>query len=151
MAGIADFWPSGEPGSPGFSFTKHGVRFRLPDTRRLRRWLAALLEAEGLGEAHVDYIFCRDEYLLAINREHLGHDTYTDIITFPISESPRVAEIYISVDRVRENAERRGQPFERELLRVMAHGLLHLAGHDDHSPAGRRRMRRRETWHIDRF
>jgi len=151
VARLADFWPSGGSEPPGFTFTKHAVRFRLPETRRLRRWLAGILEAEQLGEARVDYIFCRDEYLLGINQDFLGHDTYTDIITFPLREDPLAAEIYISVDRVREHAERRGIPLERELLRVMAHGLLHLAGYDDHTPAGRRRMRRRETRHIDRF
>lgn len=148
---MTGFWPEGPAGETGFTFTKHRIRAKLPDTRRLRRWLSAVLEAEGVPEARVDYIFCTDEYLLEINRTYLDHDTYTDIITFPLGESPLAAEIYISHERVRDNAARLGVPEERELLRVIVHGLLHLCGYDDHTPAGKRRMRRRETLHIDRF
>ena len=148
---MTEFWPGGPDGEPGFTFTRHRIRAKLPDTRRLRRWLSAVLEAEGVAEARVDYIFCTDEYLLEINRTYLDHDTYTDIITFPLGESPLAAEIYISLERVRDNAARLGVTEERELLRVMVHGLLHLCGYDDHTPAGKRRMRRRESLHIDRF
>ncbi len=148
---MTEFWPGAPAGEAGFTFTKHRIRVKLPDTRRLRRWLSAVLEAEGVPEAHVDYVFCTDEYLLGINQAYLDHDTYTDIITFPLGESPLAAEIYISLERVRENAARLGIPEERELLRVMVHGLLHLCGYDDHTPAGKRRMRRRETLYIDRF
>lgn len=133
------------------TFTLHEVRYKLPDRRRLRRWLTAALAEEGIPEARVDYIFCSDDYLLDINRNHLGHDYYTDILTFPLDTSPLQAEIYISVDRIRDNAARRKLPEERELLRVMIHGILHLCGYDDHDPAGRRKMRRRETMLVDRF
>lgn len=149
---MTPFWPAaGETRPPGFTFTKHNIRAKLPDSRRLRRWLTTVLEAEGVQGALVDYVFCKDKYLLEINQTYLDHDTYTDIITFPLGDAPLSAEIYISLERVRENAKRLEIPEEKELLRVMVHGLLHLCGYDDHTPAGKRRMRRLENRYVERF
>jgi probable rRNA maturation factor len=90
----------------------------------------------------IKYIFVSDEFLLDINRKHLAHDFYTDIITFDLSDQPRMltAEIYISVDRVRENAKLYNVKFHHELLRVIFHGMLHLFGFDDSTPAQRSTM-----------
>lgn len=98
----------------------------------------------------VNYIFCNDDYLLQINREALDHDYYTDIITFDFRENttdPLEAEIYISLDRVEENAKAFHCTFADELRRVMVHGLLHLSGLEDHTPEEKKIMRAEE----DRF
>ncbi len=92
------------------------------------------------------YIFCSDEYLLQINREHLKHDFYTDIITFDLSETGRqtIGEIYISIDRVREDAGYLGVTIKEELHRVIFHGALHLCGYKDKTPKHARQMRAAE-------
>jgi rRNA maturation RNase YbeY len=98
-----------------------------------------------LGSLNI--IFCSDEHLLGINRDFLQHDYYTDIITFdlsPSSKAPLEAELYISVDRVKENASSLGQPFYRELHRVIFHGLLHLMGYKDKQKKDQALMREME-------
>lgn len=96
--------------------------------------------------AHLNYIFCSDKYLLKINRDYLKHDDYTDVVTFDYSESTQEieGEIYISIDRVRENADRYKQEFTNELSRVMIHGLLHLMGYGDKTEAEQTKMKERE-------
>lgn len=116
----------------------------LPDIEILTRWIEGILRQEGAFLQSVYYVFLDDEALLEINREHLQHDTYTDIITFPYANDPLEAEIYISAERVRANAVTYGVSFREELLRVMAHGLLHVCGWDDHSDPNAHLMRRRE-------
>ena len=106
----------------------------LKQRNRLKSFLAstAISAKRPLGSLNI--IFCSDEHLLGINRDYLQHDYYTDIITFdlsPSSKSPLEAELYISIDRVKENASILGQPFYRELHRVIFHGLLHLLGYKD--------------------
>lgn len=145
------FWPEPEFKKAKITFTLHKVKPTLPDKRKLRKWITSVFESEDLQGGDVTFIFCTDEYLLEINRKFLQHDYYTDIITFPLSDSPVSGEIYISWDRVKENARTRKIPVERELLRVMVHGVLHLCGYDDHSPAEKRQMRRRETASISAF
>jgi probable rRNA maturation factor len=95
----------------------------------------------------LNIIFCNDDYLLSINRSYLQHDYYTDIITFDLSssrQSPIQAELYISVDRVRDNASQLGLPYYKELHRVIFHGLLHLLGYKDKSVADQKKMREME-------
>jgi rRNA maturation RNase YbeY len=101
----------------------------------------------------VDFIFCSDEYLLKINREYLKHDDFTDIITFDLSEREGrlVSEIYISVERVRENAAHFGVGFEKELHRVMFHGLLHLCGYKDKSVEEVKVMRGKEEEYLQQY
>ena len=104
-----------------------------------------MIEREGCNLTQVCYIFCSDEYLYNLNQEYLNHDTYTDIITFPYSEPPLVeGDIFISIDRVKENASQFGAPFEQELHRVMIHGVLHLCGYSDKSPDEEALMRKKE-------
>ena len=95
-------------------------------------------------------VFCSDEYLLHINKEYLKHDYYTDIITFDYSVTPRtiVGEMYISVTRVKDNAKSFGTTFQRELYRVIFHGLLHLCGYKDKTPASSNEMRRKEEHYL---
>jgi rRNA maturation RNase YbeY len=93
----------------------------------------------------LDYVFCSDEYLLELNQRYLGHDEFTDIITFDLSEGKSVVgEIYISVERVRENARLFGASYQRELRRVIFHGALHLIGYADKLPDEKRAMRSKE-------
>lgn len=115
--------------------------------------LKVLLHREKVAFSSITYVFTGDDYLLRLNKQYLDHDTYTDILTFPLSESdaPLEAEIYISIERVAENAERFDQPFTTELYRVMIHGLLHLCGYDDHSPEEIREIRGKEQEYLQLF
>jgi len=100
----------------------------------------------------VEFIFCSDEKLLDINRKYLNHDFYTDIITFQYEQAPEISgDIYISVDRVKENAEAFKESFDRELKRVMIHGVLHLLGFRDSTKEEKEDMRRREDELIGMF
>lgn len=106
-----------------------------------------VLEWGSIDHAHIAVIFLDDDELLAMNREFLNHDYYTDVITFPLETDPLEGEIYISIDRAREQAAERGIGLYREVLRLAVHGTLHLLGYDDATPEQRREMSRLE----DRF
>lgn len=103
--------------------------------------------------SQLNIVFCSDAYLLNINRQHLSHDYYTDIITFDLSEKKNIleAEIYISVDRVRENAKALGNPFYLELHRVIFHGLLHLMGYKDKQTSDQKKMRKAEDALLTKY
>jgi probable rRNA maturation factor len=120
------------------------VDFKLKGQQVLRDWLTRVADAHERKIQELDYVFVSDEKLLQMNQEFLQHDTLTDIITFPYDVEHAdgvIGEIYISVDRVRENAAEFGNTFDVELRRVMAHGLLHLFGFKDKSKADIKRMR----------
>lgn len=108
------------------------IEFTLPQEADVLAWLSQVLDTAGCAESEISYIFCSDEYLLALNQQHLEHNYYTDILTFPYAEDPLMADVFISIDRVKENAEVYHTSFEDELHRVMVHGVLHLLGLDDH-------------------
>src|SRR5690606_13537977 len=113
-----------------------------PPKKPLQYWLHLLAKSHQSAILTLNYIFCSDEYLLQVNREYLNHDYYTDIITFPFKEGLEVeGDIFVSLDRIRENAVTHEVPFDEELLRVIAHGLLHLIGFDDKSPEKAAEMR----------
>ena len=115
------------------------------------RWIKSVLEAEGFTEGQIGYIFCDDDFLLTINQKFLNHDTFTDIVTFPLSDDNSdiiSGEIYISVDRVIENASKFDVSFERELDRVIVHGVLHLMGYDDHSEGDKALMSQKEDYYL---
>ncbi|HET6256413.1 MAG TPA: rRNA maturation RNase YbeY [Puia sp.] len=133
-----------------FHFLK---KISLEDRRHLKATIARLFKKEGKTLTELNYIFVSDARLLEINRQFLQHDFYTDIITFPLSSpgQPISGEIYISVDRVRENAREFGYPIKEELLRVIFHGALHLCGHGDKTPAQERKMRQLEEKYLDLF
>jgi probable rRNA maturation factor len=123
----------------------------LTNRRRLKKFIAKMVKKEGKQLAELQYIFCSDEYLLAINREYLQHDFFTDIITFDLSEKgqPINAEIYISVERVRDNAAEYDSSFGKELHRVIFHGVLHLCGYKDKKPKDVKLMRQMEDkWFV---
>lgn len=111
----------------------------------VKRWVKSVAKSEGKEAGNINYIFCDDEYLHKINVEYLQHDTLTDIITFDYTEEKVLhSDIYISVERVKENAEIFKVPFQRELLRVLVHGLLHLCGYKDKTPKDSALMRQKE-------
>ena len=118
------------------SFHVEEIDFVFEETDKTILWLNRIAEQESKGIVSLDYVFCSDEYLHKINVEYLNHDTYTDIITFDLGEPTDDAisgEIYISIERVKENAQIHGSQYKDELLRVVAHGLLHLIGYPDKS------------------
>ncbi len=137
---------------PAFHLTEKAIEFDneavefLPEQQEeLRRWIQLVIENESCELKHLTYIFCSDAYLHNINLAYLSHDTYTDIITFPYEAPPLIhADIFISVERVRENAASLGLAFSRELHRVMIHGILHLCGYPDKTAQEAAEMRARE-------
>ncbi|WP_298505585.1 rRNA maturation RNase YbeY [uncultured Maribacter sp.] len=115
-------------------------------------WLLRILQSEGFLLGSLEYIFCGDAYLLKINQDYLNHDTYTDIITFDYTEGRIVGgDVFISVERVKENADQYEVDFINELQRVMAHGLLHLLGYKDKSKVEAALMRAKEEEKIKMF
>lgn len=126
--------------------------FALTNSNKIKRWLNELVKEERCYTQSINYIFCDDEYLHAINIEYLNHDTYTDIITFDNSEEEGVIEgdVFISIDRVKENAVLHGTTFENELLRVMAHGVLHLVGYGDKTEKEKMEMREKENTYLSK-
>lgn len=119
----------------------------------LKKFILTLLKTEKIHVEHINYIFCSDEYLLLINQKFLEHDTYTDIITFQYTNQnePVVSDIYISIDRVKENAKRYNSSFSIELYRVLFHGALHLAGYKDKSPSDIQTMRNKEDHYLNLY
>lgn len=130
----------------------------LTGRRSLKNFLNNLFWIEKQPFAGLTYIFCSDEYLLEINRTYLKHDFYTDIITFDMSDltmkrslRPTIGEIYISVDRVRENAKTHNTTFSNELHRVIFHGALHLCGYKDKTKSDSAKMRAAEGKYLARY
>ncbi len=118
----------------------------------LKHFIETLFKKEGKRLSSINYIFCSDKRLLEINRQYLRHDYYTDIITFDLSESDQtVAEVYISIDRVRDNAKSLGTSFKEELHRVIFHGALHLCGHGDKAKREKEKMREKEDYYISLY
>ena len=115
-------------------------------------WLEHVAEAHAHSIFFINYIFCSDQYLLKINREYLDHNYYTDIITFDHRDSsslPIESDIFISIERVKDNSNDLSVSFHDELLRVMVHGLLHLLGYDDHSDTDQKKMRSSENSYLN--
>lgn len=129
------------------------TRFKLPQAGKLKASISELVEAEGFELKDLRYVFCSDEYLLSINKQFLKHDDYTDIITFELSETAGIieGEIYISVERVRENAAIFKVPFHTEILRVIYHGALHLCGYGDKTSKQTSEMRIKEDYYIQLY
>ncbi len=137
------------------TFQTEEVKFTLKEKTRHKVWLTKLAAKEHYSILELTYIFCSDEYLHKVNLDYLGHDTYTDIITFDNSEDKKSTaiegDIFISIDRVKENAVKFSVALEDELHRVMAHGLLHLMGYKDKSSKDSAVMRQKEEESIAAF
>ena len=142
-----------ESGSQLIHFHFVGAKASLTNRRQLKNFLVQLARKEGFKLKSISYIFCSDDYLLELNRDFLNHNTLTDIITFPFSENgqPLESEIYISLDRVRENAGLFNTTFKEELHRVIFHGLLHLCGYKDKSASEKSVMRKKEDEYLNKW
>ena len=133
----------------------HTIDVMMPqlDFDQVRSWISSVIEEKGYVVGELHYYFCSDDALLNINRDRLGHDFYTDIVTFPLGD----CEIYISsefclsLDRIAENSLTFGRTFESELLRVIIHGVLHLVGYDDLTDDDRQKMRDEEEKCLELF
>lgn len=132
-------------------FFENIEEFLLPN--RVEEWIEQLISTEEKKTGNINYIFCDDEYLLNVNQDFLNHDYYTDVITFDYVKGKTISgDIFISITRIKENAiTLSDNDFERELIRVLAHGVLHLCGYKDKSEGDQKIMRAKENFYIDRF
>ena len=132
------------------TFNNHNVKLKLKNKLLIKSFIARIFAEEEVAFRSVSYIFCTDEFLLKLNQEYLKHNTLTDILTFSLSNTslPIVSEIYISIERVSENAKQLQIPFLTELYRVMIHGILHLCGYKDHTEEEKKLMRQKEDFYL---
>ena len=128
------------------SFIKADANATLANKVALKSFIDKKVKKEGYSIDSLTYVFCSDKYLLKINKDFLSHDYYTDIISFDLSEIPGqlIGEVYISVDRVRDNAKTHGTSLKEELHRVIFHGALHFCGYKDKKPSDAKKMREME-------
>ncbi len=127
-------------------FTAEDIEMPALDRRKTERWIRAVAAEYGFATGDITYIFCSDEKELEVNRAYLGHDFYTDVITFDYSSEHVISgDIFISLDMVRSNAEQIGTSFADELMRIIIHGVLHLTGQEDKSPEARAVMTEKEN------
>ena len=133
-------------------FCSEDITFSLKEKLKHKAWLNEVAKQEGKKILELSYVFCSDDYLLEINKEYLNHDTLTDIVTFDNSEDQKKIEgdIFISIDRVKENGEKLGT-LETELERVMVHGLLHLLGYKDKKKEDKAVMTEKEDFYIKQY
>lgn len=124
--------------------------FSVPGKRILRRWLEKAIEEENFVPGAINFIICNDDYLYKMNKKYLKSKMLTDILTFPMAEDAKTisADIYISIERVRDNSKQFKQQVKKELARVMIHGLLHLMGYDDQDEESKKKMREKENQYM---
>ena len=126
--------------------------FELAEKDRIANWISSIIASEAYTEGEISYVFCDDAYLLNLNQQFLNHDTLTDIISFDNSVGKEInGEIYISVERVRENATEYSESFLEELHRVIIHGILHYCGYQDKDKEDAKRMREKENDSLARL
>lgn len=136
--------PEEEP-EQAIVFQAEEIDFSLDDETVVAEWIVSVIHREKCRLSSVNFIFCSDHYLHQINQTYLDHDTLTDIITFPYEEPPLIkGDIFISIDRIRDNADQLQLAFPDELHRVIIHGVLHLCGYGDKTPNEKKRMTQKE-------
>lgn len=137
---------------PKISFFEEDIQFKLKNKTQVRQWINNTIIAEGYQLKELTYIFCSDAYLLQINRQYLDHDTYTDIITFDNSEEEGkiTGDIFISIERIRENAQKFNVSETDELHRVIIHGVLHLLGYKDKTAVSKEKMTQKEDDYLSK-
>lgn len=135
---------------PTIQFFEEDISYKLRNKTAVRKWITDAIKAEGFKLDELTYVFCSDEYLLQINQQYLDHDTYTDIITFDNSEEEGyiTGDIFISIERIKENAAKFAVTEAQELHRVMIHGALHLLGYKDKSAADKKKMTLKEDYYL---
>lgn len=135
---------------PSINFFEEDILFKLKNKTKVKQWIKSTIEIEGYSLKELNYIFCSDQYLLQINQQYLDHDTFTDIVTFDNSEKKGVIEgdIFISIDRIRENAIKFNSGEVNELHRVIIHGALHLLGYQDKKAESKKIMTGKEDHYL---
>ena len=135
------------------SFNKADANATLANRVALKSFIEKRVKKEGYTIDSLTYVFCSDKYLLKINKDYLSHDYYTDIISFDLSEVPGqlIGEVYISVDRVKDNAKTHGTSLKEELHRVIFHGALHFCGYKDKKPSDTKKMREMEDRWLNAY
>jgi rRNA maturation RNase YbeY len=131
------------------SFSTVEINFDLSNKLKVKSWVKSIITSEGKSAGDISYIFCTDSYLGSMNEKYLNHLTLTDIITFDYSEKGKISgDIFISIDRIKENSGNFNTTFNEELGRVMAHGILHLVGYKDKTPGDKSIMRGKENYYL---
>lgn len=133
------------------NFFREDVDFDLKGKLKTKKWITTIVNNEAQKTGDINIIFCSDEYLLQVNKQYLDHDYYTDIITFNYNTDKVNGDLFISIDRVAENAEKQNVPRGTEMLRVIIHGVLHLLGYNDKSPEEEKVIRQKEDKAIEIF
>ena len=145
------------------SFNNEDIQFNLKNKTKLKSWIVKTIEGKKKKAGDISFVFCSDAFLLEMNKEYLNHDTYTDIITFDYSQSEDgqfplkkgargiSGDIFISIDRVQENADKFSKTFEDELHRVIIHGVLHLLGYKDKTKIAKTEMTKQEDSCLKAF
>jgi probable rRNA maturation factor len=135
------------------NFHTEEIDFKVANPIKTKRWLKGVISTEGFDLSEINYVFCSDEYLHQINVTYLDHDTLTDIITFDNSEDEKLIEgdIFVSIDRINDNAKDFNNLFEQEFRRVLVHGVLHLCGYLDKSEKDEKQMRMKEDFYLQQF
>ena len=127
------------------------IHFGFPQAHQISQWITETVHSEGKSIGYFQFIFCTDDYLHKINLEYLDHDTLTDIITFPYADNPIESDIFISIDRIKDNAKTFGITFEKELHRVIIHGVLHMIGYPDKTPEEKNLMTKKENEYLGKL
>jgi rRNA maturation RNase YbeY len=137
---------------PAIQFFEEDIPYKLKNKTAVRKWITEAIVNEGFKLAELTYVFCSDEYLLQINQQYLNHDTYTDIITFDNSEEHNTiaGDIFISIERIKENAAKFAVTETQELHRVIIHGALHLLGYKDKTVADKKKMTLKEDYYLSK-
>lgn len=139
--------------SPTIIFqSEEELDFSIKEEKKTKDWIKKIIKQEGKTCGQLFYFLCTDEHLLNINKEFLNHNTLTDIITFDYTEKKTISgEIFVSIDRVKDNAEKFKEPFPKELRRIIIHGVLHLCGYSDKSVSAKKIMRKKEDEALSHF
>lgn len=132
------------------SFQFEDSNFEFSNPKKVENWIINTIETENCFTGNVTYIFCSDNYLLDVNRKYLNHDYFTDVITFDYVKNSKISgDIFISIDRITENAKIFNVSRENELLRVMIHGVLHLIGYDDQTDEQEEEIHKKEDFYLN--
>ena len=132
------------------TFHNEDIKFNLKNKRLLKSWIKDSTQNENCSVGNLTYVFCSDEHLLNMNKEHLNHNYYTDIITFNYNVEKQISgDFFISIDRVNENAIQQNNKFTDELHRVLIHGVLHLVGYNDKTDLQQAEMTSKEDYYLN--
>ena len=143
--------PDLPPKEAAIQFFNEQIDFQLSHSGEVSNWILQTIEQENQSLGFLNFIFCSDEYLHHINLTYLQHDTLTDVITFPYSDQSIEGDVFISIERVEENAAQFKVSFEQELYRVIIHGTLHLLGFRDKSEEEQKLMRSKEEEYLSQI